>query len=225
VVLQYLYHEEKYTLSVEWHGPDGKSTIHTTIVERLTSRHGDSFMGYREVAQELDEKVDKLYRCIHVFNDEHHGIPYNPKHRNMFLNAFSDVCVSLETGLGSDLSEQAQVLLSLFQTIQSTLQEMVGVYLAEHAYQSKHWDRLRHLETRTKAVNQLEAAYEFDSLLTEMISLSHMLERLTEIQRKRIIRHLYHNETLREIAEDEGVSKQSVQESITAAIQKLRSLL
>ena len=115
--------------------------------------------------------------------------------------------------------------MSLFQDVQSVLQKMVGIYLAEQAYQNKHFKRLNRLEARMETFNQLEAAYEFDSLLTELITLSHMLERLTEIQRNRIIRHLYHNETLRKIAEDEGVSKQSVQESITAAIQKLRSFL
>ena len=81
MVLQYVYHEEKYTLSVEWHGPDGKSTVHTAIVERLVSRHGDAFAGYREMALELDEKADKLYRSIHIFNDEYHGVPYAPKNR------------------------------------------------------------------------------------------------------------------------------------------------
>ena len=62
MVLQYVYHDEKSTLSVDWHDINGKFTIHTTIVERLTSRHGNSFKEYKMAAQELDRKVDKLIK-------------------------------------------------------------------------------------------------------------------------------------------------------------------
>lgn len=111
MVLQYVYHEEKYTLSVEWHGPDGKSTVHTAIVERLVSRHGDAFAGYLEMALELDEKADKLYRSIHIFNDEHHGVPYDPKNRDRLLGTFSELCTCLDAIIEADLSEATQVLL------------------------------------------------------------------------------------------------------------------
>ena len=84
MVLQYVYHDEKSTLSVDWHDINGKFTIHTTIVERLTSRHGNSFKEYKMAAQELDRKVDKLYQSIWIFSDEHYAIPYDPKTETAF---------------------------------------------------------------------------------------------------------------------------------------------
>lgn len=91
-----------------------KFTIHTTIVERLTSRHGNSFKEYKMAAQELDRKVDKLYQSIWIFSDEHYAIPYDPKNRDRLLRAFTDFCTCLETEIASDRSPQAQVLLHIY---------------------------------------------------------------------------------------------------------------
>jgi len=57
-----------------------------------------------------------------------------------------------------------------------------------------------------------------------MTDLSRMMDHLTDVQRRRLIKHIFLNSTLQEIASQEGVSKQSVQESIAAALKKLRSL-
>lgn len=224
MVLQYTYHSERFTLSVDWNDFDGRSTIHTAIVEKLAKRHDSAFLGYWEMAQELDEKADKLYRCIHIFNDESHATPYNPKIRKQFLEAFSDLCSCLEMNLESDGSENAQALSGLFLSIQSTLQEMVGVYLVDNAYQGKHRYRRANLEEWVEMIDESRIAYEFESVLLQMTDLSRLLERLTDTQRRRLISYFLLGHTMQEIANQEGVSKQSVEESITAALKKLRSL-
>lgn len=225
MVLQYVYHDEKSTLSVDWHDINGKFTIHTTIVERLTSRHGNSFKEYKMAAQELDRKVDKLYQSIWIFSDEHYAIPYDPKNRDRLLRAFTDFCTCLETEIASDRSPQAQVLLHIYQAIQNTLQRVVGIYLADHAYQNKHFKRSRKLEIRTDAADGPEPAYEFETALLQMLDLSRKLEQLSKPQRQRIVKRFILGHTYQQIAEQEGVSIQAVRDSILSALKKLRMLL
>ena len=66
---------------------------------------------------------------------------------------------------------------------------------------------------------------EFESVLIQMTDLSRLLEQLTATQRERLVKHIFLNYTLQEIADQEGTSRQSVSESITAALKKLRALL
>ena len=67
-------------------------------------------------------------------------------------------------------------------------------------------------------------SYEFESVLIQMTDISRLLDRLTESQRSRLVKHIFLKFTLQEIADQEGVSKQSVSESIAAALKKLRTL-
>lgn len=224
MILQYVYQQENYSIFVDWHDFDGYSTIHTTAVEKLVRRHGEVFSDYRRLARELDEKTDKLYECIHDFNNEYHAVPYEAKNRDRFLQAFTRLCSALENHAAADDSEQMQTILPLFLYIQNTLQEIVGIYLADHAYQSKYHNRRRWLETRTGLYDAMDMVCEFESILIQMTDLSRMMDHLTDVQRRRLIKHIFLNSTLQEIASQEGVSKQSVQESIAAALKKLRSL-
>ena len=57
-----------------------------------------------------------------------------------------------------------------------------------------------------------------------MTDLSRLLEQLTATQRERLVKHIFLNYTLQEIADQEGVSIVSVHQSITAALKKLRAL-
>lgn len=226
MLFHYTYQDHTYALSVEWNDPDGKSVIHTSIVEQLAALHGELFMAYWDWARQLDEKTDELYQCIAQFNDEdkRYAVPYNPKHRDRFLSTFSAYCSCLETGIVKP-SPQIQTLRSLFEVIESILQETVGIYLMEQSYQNKHFKRSRRLEERSKPVDDLDAVYEFETTLLQMLDLSRSLERLTEVQRRRLVNHLFLGLTFQEIAEQEGVSKQSVEESVAAGLRKLRTLL
>lgn len=225
MLLNYTYQNIQYSISANWNGPDGKSSIHTAVVEQLSTLHGGAFMAYWDSAQQLDEKVDKLYRCIYLFNDEHYAVPYNPKNRDSFLRAFSDYCACLETDMASDHSPQAQVLLHIFQTIQNVLQETVGIYLVDHAYQNKHFKRSRRKETRLEVIKEPEPSYEFETALLQMLDLSWMLEHLNELQRRRVVKRFILAETYQEIADEEGVSVQAVRYSVLSALKKLKTLL
>lgn len=225
MLLNYTYQGDEYTLAVDWNGPDGGSVIHTAIVEQLSALHGEAFIAYLGKAWQLDEKADKLYRCICQFNDEHHAVPYNPKNRDNLLKAFSDYCFCLEAGIAADHSPPAQTLLRSFQVIQNILQEMVGVYLVDHAYQNKYFKRSRRLETRTEIAAGEEPAYEFETALLQMLDLSRMLEHLSEPQRQRVVKRFILGQTYQQIASQEGVSVQAVRYSILSALKKLKTLL
>ena len=208
MLLNYTYQNIQYSISVNWNGPDGKSSIHTAVVEQLSALHGRAFMVYWNSAQLLDERVDKLYNCIYLFNSEHYAVPYNPKNRDYFLMAFSDYCSCLEADIASDPSPQAQVLLHIFQTIQN-----------------KHFKHSRRKETRLEVIKEPEPSYEFETALLQMLELSRMLEQLNELQRRRVVKRFVLGQTYQEIADEEGVSVQAVRYSILSALKKLKTLL
>lgn len=224
MVLKYIYHTEEFLISADWDNSDGRSVIHTKIVEQLAARHGEAFLGYWVMARELDEKTDKLCHCAYIFSDEYQAAPYNPGIRRQFLSAFSELCLCLEINMEGDDLEPSQVILSLFQMIQGHLQELVGIYLTDHAYQNKYRKRMKTLKAWEEISDGEEISVEFEETFTQMLDISRMLGHLTEIQRRRLVQHLFLGRTLQEIARQEKVSKQSVEESIAAAIKKLRSL-
>lgn len=76
------------------------------------------------------------------------------------------------------------------------------------------------LETASEGATSCE----FESVLIQMTDLSRLLEQLTATQRERLVKHIFLNYTLQEIADQEGVSIVSVHQSITAALKKLRAL-
>ena len=104
------------------------------------------------------------------------------------------------------------------------LQEMVEVYLLDNAYQGKHRYRRRHFEEWLETASEGATSCEFESVLIQMTDLSRLLEQLTATQRERLVKHIFLNYTLQEIADQEGVSIVSVHQSITAALKKLRAL-
>lgn len=105
------------------------------------------------------------------------------------------------------------------------LQEMVEIYLLDNAYQGKRRYRRKHFEEWLETTSEGATSCEFESLLIQMTDLSRLLEQLTATQRERLVKHIFLNYTLQEIADQEGVGKKSVSESITAALKKLRTLL
>ncbi len=51
------------------------------------------------------------------------------------------------------------------------------------------------------------------------------LKKLTDVQRRRVIMYFFENHTIRDIAEIEGVDKRAIQDSINAAIRKLKGII
>jgi len=51
------------------------------------------------------------------------------------------------------------------------------------------------------------------------------LKKLTEVQRRRVIMYFFEDFTIRNIAEIEGVDKRAIQDSINAAIRKLKGII
>ncbi len=222
MVLHYTYKNRSYIFEAQWTGQEGKSTIFREIISRLETIHGSIFATSQDQAQQLDLAVDKLYEQIYHFGDEYQAIPYDPKHRKRFLAAYGEICALSEI---QEASEEAAALTELFGQVLDKLQEMVEVYLLDNAYQGKHRYRRRHFEEWLETTSEGATSCEFESVLIQMTDLSRLLEQLTATQRERLVKHIFLNYTLQEIADQEGTSRQSVSESITAALKKLRALL
>ena len=222
MILHYTCENRSYIFEAQWTGPEGKSTVFREIVSHLERVYGPAFAVYQEQALQLDLAVDRLYKQIYHFGDEYQAIPYDPKHRKRFLAAYGEICALSEI---QEASEEAAALTELFGQVLDKLQEMVEVYLLDNAYQGKHRYRRRHFEEWLETASEGATSCEFESVLIQMTDLSRLLEQLTATQRERLVKHIFLNYTLQEIADQEGVGKKSVGESITAALKKLRTLL
>ena len=95
----------------------------------------------------------------------------------------------------------------------------------DNAYQGKHRYRRKHFEEWLETTSEGATSCEFESVLIQKTDLSRLLEQLTATQRERLVKHIFLNYTLQEIADQEGTSRQSVSKSITAALKTLRALL
>lgn len=221
MILHYTCENRSYIFEAQWTGPQGKSTVFREIVSHLEKVYGPAFAVYQEQALQLDLVVDRLYKQIYHFGDEYQAIPYDPKHRKRFLAAYGEICALSEI---QEASEEAAALTELFGQVLDKLQEMVEVYLLDNAYQGKHRYRRRHFEEWLETASEGATSCEFESVLIQMTDLSRLLEQLTATQRERLVKHIFLNYTLQEIADQEGVSIVSVHQSITAALKKLRAL-
>lgn len=221
MILHYTCENRSYIFEAQWTGPEGKSTVFREIVSHLEKVYGPAFAVYQEQALQLDLAVDRLYKQIYHFGDEYQAIPYDPKHRKRFLAAYGETCALSET---QEASEEAAALTELFGQVLDKLQEMVEVYLLDNAYQGKHRYRRRHFEEWLETASEGATSCEFESVLIQMTDLSRLLEQLTATQRERLVKHIFLNYTLQEIADQEGVSIVPVHQSITAALKKLRAL-
>ena len=222
MVLHYIYKNQPYIFEARWTGPEGTSTIFRGIISHLEKTHGPTFSAYREQAHQLDLAVDQLYSQIYRFGEEYQAIPYDPKHRKRFLAAYGEIYALSEVG---EAGEEAATITELFGQVLDKLQGMVEVYLLDNAYQGKHRYRRKHFEEWLETTAEGSVSCEFESVLIQMTDLSRLLEQLTATQRERLVKHIFLNYTLQEIADQEGTSRQSVSESITAALKKLRTLL
>ena len=225
MVLHYYYGGNHYTIIANWTDSDGGSAVFSDIISKLKVNHGPVFEQYHTAATELDVAVDKLYEHIYIFCDEHHALPYNPKFRKRFTEAYSTLCDILASSLDADRSEAEGVLAALFMQILDKLQELVGVYLLDNAYQGKYRYRRKNFEEWAETIDEKRMQHEFESVVLQMNDISTLLDCLTETQRQRLVKHLFMKYTMQEIADQEHVAKQSVEESIAAALRKIKSRL
>lgn len=222
MVLRYTYEARSYIFEAQWTSPKGKSIVFREIVSHQEKAHGPAFAAYQNQALRLDLAADRLYEQIYRFGEEYQAIPYDPKHRKRFLEAYGEICTLAEIG---EADEESAALTKLFGQVLDKLQEIVGVYLLDNAYQGKHRYRRKYFEDWLETTAEGSVSCEFESVLIQMTDLFRLLEQLTATQRERLVKHIFLNYTLQEIAEQEGTSRQSVSESITAALKKLRTLL
>lgn len=225
MLLHYLYGGIQFELHARWTNINEQSVVFQEIVQNLEDKHGTVFLGYDDMAQALDKKVDKLYELIYIYNNEHHAIPYNPKLRNQFIQGYADLRDEIEKQSHEEPSDENRAIYELFTAVSEKLEEIVGIYLLDNTYQDKYRYRRRKLEEWAETVDESRMSYEFESVLLQMTDISRMLEHLTETQRRRLVQHIFLGHTLQEIANQERVSKQSVEESVAAALKKLRTLL
>ena len=225
MILQYYFGGKQSTIIANWTDFDGHSAIYQDIVGKLEAKHGIIFSGYLTLARDLDAAVDKLYEYIYIFGDEHHAIPYNPKFRKQFLQAYSVICDILSEHLYSEKSEAEETLATIFVQILDKLQELVGVYLVDNAYQGKHRYRRKNFEEWAETTDEKRMQYEFETVVLQMSEISSMLDCLTDTQRRRLVKHLFLKYTMQEIADQEHVTKQSVEESISSALRKFQGYM
>lgn len=222
MVLHYIYKNHTYIFEVRWTGPEGTSIIFREIISHLEKTHGPAFSAHREQALRLDLAADRLYEQIYRFGNEYQAIPYDPKHRKRFLETYGEIYSLSKI---EEAREEAAALTELFGQVLGKLQEIVGLYLLDNSYQGKHRYRRKNFEEWVETTAERSMSCEFESVLIQMTDLSRLLEQLTATQRERLVKHIFLNYTLQEIADQEGVGKKSISESITAALKKLRTLL
>ena len=225
MLVKYTYQGNCYRLFVQWTSAEGKSTVFRDLTKKLAHRHRVSVGEYLELAEHLDTQTDKLYEQIYGFIDEYEAVPFDPRFRRIILKSLSEiiVCVNDLQECGHDNSDR--LLACLFMVVTDKLRELVKVYLEERAYQSKYRERLRDSEQYIETTPQTQLFFEFEDVLIQMTEVSRQLDCLSETQRRRLVKHIFLNFTLQEIADSEHVAQQSVRESVIAALSKIKQRL
>lgn len=225
MTLHYFYQEEAFHITVKWTDAFGKSVVHQEAVCRLLQRHGAVFQSFLEPARLLDEKVDKLYEVIYTYLEEYKSSAYNPAHRRLLLEAYGEIVDCLDRNVLAAAGEAGSAMAQLCQQILDQLRALLEVYLEDHAYRSKYRSRRRNYEEAVEDIGDISDPQDFESVLLQMTDLARLLDQLTEPQKVRLVKHIFLGYTLQEIADQEGVSNQSVSASIAAALKKLRTLM
>ena len=222
VIIKYTYGNTKYCITVNWTNMSEQSIIFQEIINRLSELDQLNLTENLDIAITLDSLVDKLYNLFHSFSDEYKSTPYNPRFRRLILGAYSDLEKTLEVFVQTAATAEQQLLADLFHQILDKLQEMVDIFLIDNAYQGKHrYRRFNKMEQPSETTNESLLSYGFEDLFIQMTDLSQLLDCLTEIQRRRLVKHIFLRYTLQEIAEQEKVSHAMISKSVAAALKKL----
>jgi len=177
------------------------------------------------MAKDLDKLVDTLYGHIKEFNNEHHGVPYNPRFRPAILRTFSEIDSRVKDCWPASATECDEMLPELFINVVDKLLEIVNVYLDDSVYQSKFRSRKREKEGYIETTDETLLSVEFEDVLVQMTDLSCLMDCLSEKQRERLVLHTFMKYTMQEIADAENTTHQAVSQSISAALKKLRARL
>jgi len=222
MLLTYNFKGKNYKVFIHWTADTGCSAVFQDIAKKVSDKHQLDPGDYGERAKHLDDLTDKLYEQIYIFADEHSGIPYNPRFRRTVLRAFADISDRVKECPTPDNSADENPLAALFAGVADKLREMMDIYLADSAYQCKFRERMRNKEEYLETTAQGLLSCEFEDILLQMTDLSRVMDCLTDIQRRRLVQHIFLKYTLQEIADNEHTSNQSVQKSIAAALKKIR---
>jgi len=220
--ISYFIGVKKYRIYVNWTADTGKSLVFQDIVVKVCKRHGFDLHKFHELAMTLDELTDKLYEQIYLFTSEYSGVPYNPTFRRTITHALHKISSRVSNFQLSEKLQEEELIADLFVNVVDKLNGMVKIYLDDFAYQSKYRERLKDKEQYIETTNPIHLSVEFEDALLQMTEISRLLDCLTETQRARFVKHTFLSYTFQEIADHENVSWQSAQESVAAALKKLR---
>jgi len=223
MVLAYDYNGDQYEVFVQWTADTGYSTVFREIAQKISGKHWFSADHFQELAEQLDGLADKLYKQIHRFIDEYHGVPYRPHMRQAILQACSEIRDAVRESMPTNHPKYDRLLIGIFCNVADKLCEIADIYLTDHAYQCKFRGRLRSREQYIETTLPGEIACEFEDTLLQMTDLSRLLDCLPKKQKERLVKHIFLGFTMREIADDEGTTRQAVQQSVSAALTYLRT--
>jgi len=225
VILQYSFGGSVRHITIRWTADTGCSVVFRDIVRALMDKHRLKLEDFLDIAGELDSLVDKLYSLLYAFTDEHKNIPYNPRFRRQVVSVIQEL--TLRAGEAAEMGKASHgpLLSSLFAVILDKLRETVDVFLRDNAYHDKYRYRRRKLEQLVETTDENQMIYEFEDVLLQMTELFRVLDCLTDIQRRRFVKHIFLKYTLKEISKQEGVSESMIHKSVSVALKKLRQQL
>ena len=225
MVFHYTHDSIKYCLKANWTNANGQSAIFQEIIINLSNRAQAKLNIYLQMAISMDSLVDKLYDLFYIFSDEYKNTPYNPRFRRMLLSAFSELEKAVVVFAQTAITDEQQLLADMFRQVLDMLQETTEIFLNDNSYQGKHRYRRVNMEQSSETTDESLMSFGFEDMILQMTDLSQLLDCLTDIQRRRLVKHIFLKYTLQEIAEQEGVSHVVISKSIAAALKKLGDCL
>ena len=222
MLLKYRFGNEQYSGFIRWTTDNGHSSIFRDIVGQLVESQRINLNHYQTLAVHLDELVDKMYGLIYTFTNEYRSVPYNPHFRRLLMEALSEIIEYANEIQAQGNSEHEAILSTLFTDVVDKLQGIADVYLEDNRYQGKHRNLRSKKEQPYEAIDESKFCYCFEDSLLQMSDISRLLDCLTEVQHRRLVKHIFLKYTIREIASHEEVGASTVHQSIAAALQKLR---
>lgn len=225
--IAYSFNGENSEINVRWTDSDGHSLIFFSIISEVCGRYGFNRELYQEMANNLDLLTNELYKNIYEFSNENYGVPYNPKFRRMITMSYNHINEEIQYFENTKYDDEnaKKLLLFLYSEVLKKLQDLMNIYLEDHAYQCKFRERRRKKEQLLEEIEEVNLSTRFDEQLLLKVSLLNSLQKLTKTQKTRFIQYAVMQYSFKEIAEKEHVSWQSVQESILTAKKKLREIL
>lgn len=221
--VNYTYKGLNYSLTVEWMSDKETSVIFQYLTHELLDQHGLDLHFWEDHSKKLDELADVLYQQFMIFISEYAGTPYNPRMRKRIIGAWTEL-VNYYQSLPNRENDLEAAIIEAYSKVLEKLQVITHLYLEDFAYQSKFHERKKK-ETQVEEISLLNANSDFENKVNVRIQIENALATLTPTQKRRLVDHLVYSYTFQEIAKREGISWQSVQESIIASKNKMKAYL